>query len=47
MDNHSVHSYKETMQYLGEKPHKFHFVFTPTHASRLNIIDTFFSKITR
>ena len=47
MDNHSIHSSRETMQYLGEKPHRFHFVFTPTHASWLNIIETFFSKITR
>lgn len=47
MDNHSIHSFRETMQYLGEKPHRFHFVFTPTHASWLNIIETFFSKITR
>ena len=47
LDNHSVHSSRETMQYLGKKPHRFRFVFTPTHASWLNIIETFFSKITR
>ena len=47
LDNHSVHSSKETMEYLGKKPHRFRFVFTPTHASWLNIIETFFSKITR
>ena len=47
MDNHSLHSSRETMKYLGGKPHSFHFVFTPTHASWLNIIETFFSKITR
>ena len=47
LDNHSIHSSRETMQYLGKKPHRFRFVFTPTHASWLNIIETFFSKITR
>jgi transposase len=47
LDNHSVHSSRETMEYLGRKPHRFRFVFTPTHASWLNIIETFFSKITR
>ncbi len=26
-------------------PNKFEFVFTPTHGSRLNMIETFFSKI--
>ena len=47
LDNHSVHSSRETMEYLGRKPHRFRFVFTPTHASWLNIIETFFNKITR
>ena len=28
-------------------PGRFEFVFTPTHGSRLNMIEGFFSKITR
>ena len=47
MDNHSVNFSKETMEYLGRKPHKFRFVFTPTHASWPNIIETIFTKVTR
>lgn len=29
------------------KPHRFRFIFTPTQASWLNIIETFFNKITK
>lgn len=47
LDNHSVHKSRETMAYLSSKPYRFKFVFTPTHASWLNIIETFFSKISR
>lgn len=47
LDNHSVHSSRETMEYLSKRPYRFHFVFTPTHASWLNIIETFFSKMAR
>jgi len=47
LDNHSVHKSRETMVYLSSKPYRFKFVFTPTHASWLNIIETFFSKISR
>ncbi len=47
LDNHSVHTSKETMEYIRGRPHRFHFVFTPTHASWLNIIETFFSKTAR
>lgn len=47
LDNHSAHISKETKQYLKTAPNRFEFIFTPTHGSWLNIIETFFSKITR
>lgn len=47
LDNHSVHTSKETMRYLSSRPFRFHFTFTPTHASWLNIIEMFFSKMAR
>jgi transposase len=47
LDNHSAHISKETKRYLATVPNRFEFVFTPTHGSWLNIIETFFSKATR
>ena len=47
LDNHSAHISKETRTYLATRPDRFEFVFTPTHGSWLNIIETFFSKMTR
>jgi len=47
LDNHSAHISKETQQYLKTVPNRFEFIFTPTHGSWLNIIETFFSKMTR
>lgn len=47
LDNHSSHISKETQTYLRTKPGRFQFVFTPTHGSWLNLIETFFSKIAR
>lgn len=47
LDNHSSHISKETMTYLKTVPNRFEFVFTPVHASWLNIIEVFFSKMTR
>ncbi|EQD49579.1 Integrase catalytic region, partial [mine drainage metagenome] len=47
LDNHSVHTSRETMRYLSSRPWRFHFVFTPTHASWLNVIEMFFSKMAR
>jgi transposase len=47
LDNHSAHVSKETMAYLASKPNRFEFVFTPKHGSWLNIIEGFFSKVTR
>lgn len=47
LDNHSAHTSKETMQYLKTNPNRFDFIFTPKHGSWLNMIEIFFSKITR
>lgn len=47
LDNHSSHISKETRKYLSAVPNRFEFVFTPTHGSWLNIIETFFSKMSR
>ena len=47
LDNHSAHTSKETMRYLSSKPGRFVFVFTPTHGSWLNLIESFFSKMAR
>jgi transposase len=43
MDNHKIHTSIETREYLETVPDKFEFVFTPKHASWLNIIESFFS----
>ena len=47
LDNHSAHTSKETRKFLAGIPDRFEFVFTPTHGSWLNIIESFFSKMTR
>jgi len=47
LDNHSAHTSKETRAFLAAKPGRFEFVFTPTHGSWLNMIEGFFSKLTR
>jgi transposase len=47
LDNHSSHISKETQAFLETKPNRFEFVFTPTHGSWLNMIEGFFSKLTR
>lgn len=47
LDNHSAHISKETKQYLKSVPNRFEFIFTPTHGSWLNMIETFFSKMSR
>jgi transposase len=47
LDNHSSHTSKETREYLESRPNRFEFVFTPKHASWLNMIEGFFSKMTR
>lgn len=47
LDNHSAHVSKETRQYLATIPNRYEFIFTPKHGSWLNLIETFFSKMTR
>lgn len=47
LDNHSSHISKETRTFLETIPDRFEFVFTPKHGSWLNMIEMFFSKITR
>lgn len=47
LDNHSAHISKETQRYLRTKPGRFEFVFTPKHGSWLNLIEVFFSKLSR
>lgn len=47
-DNHSAHKSKETRNYLSTLPEgRFVFVFTPKHGSWLNLIESFFSKMTK
>jgi transposase len=46
-DNHSSHVSKETKAYLLTKTNRFEFVFTPKRVSWLNLIEMFFSKISR
>ena len=47
LDNHSAHISRETRIWLASVPNRFEFVFTPKHASWLNLIETFFSKVAR
>ncbi len=48
LDNHSAHISKETRAWLAEQPDgRFEFTFTPKHGSWLNLVEGFFSKLTR
>ena len=47
LDNLRVHTSEETKQYLATVPGRFEFVFTPKHGSWLNMVEGFFSKLTR
>jgi len=47
LDNHSIHVSKETRTYLKSKPNRFDLVFTPTHGSWLNIIESLFAKMAK
>ena len=47
LDNLRVHTSEETKQYLATVPGHFEFVFTPKHGSWLNMVEGFFSKMTR
>ena len=47
LDNVSVHTSAETRRYLKTVPGRFEFVFAPKHGSWLNLVEGFFSKMTR
>lgn len=47
LDNLKIHTSEETRKYLATIPGRFGFVFTPKHGSWLNLIEGFFSKLTR
>jgi transposase len=47
LDNHSVHTSKETRKFLETRLGRFDFVFTPKHGSWLNLVESFFGKLTR
>lgn len=47
LDNLKIHSSEDTRRYLATVPGRFEFVFTPKHGSWLNLIEGFFSKMTR
>ena len=47
LDNLRVHTSEETRKYLATVPGRFEFVFTPKHGSWLNLVEGFFSKMTR
>jgi transposase len=48
LDNHSAHISKETKAWLADQQvGRFEFTFTPKHGSWLNLVEGFFSKLTR
>ena len=47
LDNLKVHTSEVTTRYLSTVPGRFEFVFTPKHGSWLNMIEGFFSKMTK
>jgi YD repeat-containing protein len=47
LDNHSAHVSKQTLKWLERRPNRFVFVFTPKHASWLNMVEILFSKMAR
>ena len=47
LDNLKVHTSEETRKHLATVPGRFEFVFTPKHGSWLNIVEGFFSKMTK
>ena len=47
LDNLKVHTSEETRKYLTSVPGRFEFVFTPKHGSWLNMVEGFFSKMTK
>ncbi|OUQ28334.1 IS630 family transposase [Lachnoclostridium sp. An131] len=47
LDNLKVHTSEATRKYLATIPGRFEFVFTPKHGSWLNMVEGFFSKMTK
>ena len=47
LDNLKVHTSEATRKYLATVPGRFEFVFTPKHGSWFNMVEGFFSKMTR
>lgn len=48
LDNHSAHTSKEIQRFLDTMlKGRFKFVFTPKHGSWLNMIESFFGKMTK
>ncbi len=47
LDNLKVHKSEAVKTFLATVPDRFEFVFTPKHASWLNLVEGFFSKMTR
>lgn len=47
LDNLKVHTSQKVVEYLQTIPDRFEFVFTPKHASWLNLVEGFFSKMTK
>lgn len=47
LDNLRTHTSKQVMDYLNERPGRFEFVFTPKHGSWLNLVESFFGKMSR
>ena len=47
LDNLRVHSSEQVKAYIQSNPDRFEFVFTPKHASWLNLVESFFSKMTK
>lgn len=47
LDNLKVHTSEMTRKFLATVPGRFEFVFTPKHGSWLNMVESFFSKMTR
>ena len=47
LDNLKVHTSEKIRKYLATIPGRFEFVFTPKHGSWLNIVEGFFSKMTK
>ncbi len=43
LDHHSAHVSRETRRYWATQPNRFAFVFTPVHASWLNLLEMFFA----